>query len=49
MDAILLLFECGGIFLVMTWLARGRGEAGLLGWRRPNDPKPPEAARIPRR
>ncbi len=49
MDAILLLLECGGIFLVMTWMAKGRGEAGLLGWRRPDDPKPQARARHSRR
>ncbi len=49
MDAILLLLECGGIFLVMTWMAKGRGEDGLLGWRRPIAPKPPAIPRRPRR
>lgn len=49
MDAILLLLECGGIFLVMTWMAKGRGENGLLGWRRPDGPRPPAATRPPRR
>jgi hypothetical protein len=44
MEAALLMCDVIGITLVLLWAARGRGSAGLFGWR----PDPP-AKPTPRR
>lgn len=41
MDAVLLILECVGMVLVVRWAATRRGEGGLLGWKPPAAPKPP--------
>lgn len=40
MEAALLMFDVIGITLVLLWIARGRGTAGLFGWRRDPPAKP---------
>ena len=35
MDAVLLLFECVGMVLVLRWASSRQGEGGLLGWKPP--------------
>ena len=44
MEAALLMFDVIGVILVLLWVARGRGDAGLPAWR-----ADPEAKHIQRR
>jgi hypothetical protein len=44
MEAALLMFDVVGIIIVMVWLARGNGTAGLLAWR-PDPPAKPTRRR----
>ncbi|WP_419729307.1 hypothetical protein [Lichenicola sp.] len=48
MDAILLLLECAGIFLVLRWVVAGQGSAGLLAWRPSPGPDMKARRRRPR-
>jgi hypothetical protein len=43
MEAALLMFDVVGVTLVLLWLGRGKGTAGLFAWR--PDPAPKRVQR----
>jgi hypothetical protein len=48
MEALLLIVDTVAFGLLLLWVVRGRGDAGLFGWK-PPPPSPPAAPGRPRR